>query len=69
MGPHSLSASGAMQLVLNGVSDSMIQKLGHWSSSIWLQYLHGQMPCLTGRISSRMATPVLYVNIGTRAEE
>jgi integrase len=69
IGPHSLRASGAMQLALNGVSDSMIQKLGRWSSSTWLQYLHGQISCLTRGVSARMATPVLYVNIGTRAED
>jgi hypothetical protein len=69
IGPHSLRASGAMQLALNGISDSMIQKLGRWSSSTWLQYLHGQISCLTRGVSARMATPVLYVNIGTRAED
>jgi len=68
VGPHSLRASGAMQLKLNGVSDSMIQKLGRWSSMTWLQYLHGQISCLTSGVSSLMATPVLYHNIGTRAE-
>jgi integrase len=69
IGPHSLRASGAMQLKLNGVSDSMIQKMGRWSSNTWLQYLHGQISCLTRGLSARMATPVLYVNVGTRAED
>lgn len=68
IGPHSLRASGAMQLKLNGVSDSMIQKMGRWSSMTWLQYLHGQISCLTRGLSARMATPVLYFNVGTRAE-
>ena len=31
-GPHSLYTSGAIQLKRNGVSDSMIQKMGRWSS-------------------------------------
>jgi integrase len=69
VGPHSLRASGAMQLKLNGVEDSMIQKLGRWSSTTWLQYLHGQISCLTRGLSARMATPILYCNIGTRAED
>jgi hypothetical protein len=69
IGPHSLRASGAMQLKLNGVSDSMIQKMGRWSSNTWLQYLHGQISCLTRGLSARMATPVLYFNVGTRAED
>jgi integrase len=70
VGPHSLRASGAMQLALNGIPDSMIQKLGRWSSQqTWLQYLHGQISCLTRGLSGRMTTPVLYYNIGTRAED
>jgi integrase len=69
IGPHSLRASGAMQLKLNGASDSMIQKLGRWSSNTWLQYLHGQIACLTRGLSARMANPVLYYNVGTRAED
>jgi hypothetical protein len=68
VGPHSLRASGAMQLKLNGLSDSMIQKLGRWSGKTWLQHLHGQISCLTSGVSARMATPVLCHNIGTRAE-
>jgi hypothetical protein len=68
IGPHSLRASGAMQLKLNGASDSMIQKMGRWSSNTWLQYLHGQISCLTSGLSARMATPVMYFNVGTRAE-
>jgi hypothetical protein len=68
VGPHSLRASGAMQLKLNGLSDSMIQKLGRWSGKTWLQHPHGQISCLTSGVSARMATPVLHHNIGTRAE-
>jgi hypothetical protein len=71
IGPHSLRATGVMQLKLDGVSwDSMIQKMGRWSSNIWLQYLHGQISCLTRGLSAPMRTPVLYFNIGTpRAED
>ena len=69
IGPHSLRASGAMQLKLNGVSDSMIQKMGRWSSNAWLQHLHGQISCLTRGLSASMATPVLHFNVGTRAED
>jgi hypothetical protein len=69
IGPHSLRASGAMQLKLNGVSDSMIQKMGRWSGATWQKYLHGQISCLTSGLSARMATPVLYYNVGTRAED
>ncbi len=69
IGPHSLRASGAMQLKLTGVSDSMIQKLGRWRSLTWLTYLHGQISCLARAVAAAMATPVLHQNIGTRAED
>jgi hypothetical protein len=68
IGPHSLRASGAMQLKLNGESDSMIQKMGRWSSNTWLQCLHGQISCLASGTSARMATPAMHFNVGTRAE-
>jgi hypothetical protein len=69
IGPHSLPASGAMQLKVNGASDSMIRKMGCWNSNTWLQHLHGQMSCLTRGLSARVATPVLCFNVGTRAED
>jgi hypothetical protein len=69
IGRHSLHASGAMQLKLNGVSDSMIQRMGRWSSNTWLQHLHGQILCPTRGLSASMATPALYFNVGTRAAD
>ena len=57
-----------MQLKLNGVLDTMVQKMGRWTSTTWLHYLHGQSACLTRDLSEKMATPVLYFNVGTRAE-
>ena len=50
----------AMQLKLNGVLDSMIQKMGRWSSNTWLQYLHAQiLSCLTHGLLACIAGPVL----------
>jgi hypothetical protein len=43
--PSSLLSSACSRALL--VSDSMIQKMGRWSSTTWLQYLHGQISCLT----------------------
>ena len=68
IGPHSLRASGAMQLKLNEASDVMVQKMGRWTSTTWLQYLHGQISCLVRGLSEKMATLVPYSNVGTRAE-
>jgi hypothetical protein len=47
----------------------MIQKMSRRSSNTWLQYLHGQILCLTSGLSARMETPMLYFNVGTRAED
>jgi hypothetical protein len=64
IGAHSIRASGAMALKLNGVADSQIQKLGRWRSQTWLTYLHSQISTLTAGLSARMATPILFYNIG-----
>jgi hypothetical protein len=42
---HSLCASGPMALRLNDVGEDLIKKLGHWSSSTWLTYIHSQNLC------------------------
>ena len=53
--PHYHRASGAMQLKLNGVSDAMVQKMGRWTSTTWLQYLlPRQISCLTSGRSKEM---------------
>jgi hypothetical protein len=65
IGPHSLRASGAMQLKLNGVDMALIKKLGRWSSDTWELYLHSQISCLTTGVSSLMATRVMYYNVAT----
>jgi hypothetical protein len=65
-GPTPYGHPAQIRLALNGVSDSMIRS---WAdSSTWLQYLQPN-PVSTRGISGHMATPVLYVNIGTRAED
>jgi hypothetical protein len=64
IGAHSIRASGAMGLKLNGVEDSSIQKLGRWRSQTWLTYLHSQISHLTSGLSTRMANPIRFYNIG-----
>jgi hypothetical protein len=69
IGPHSLRASGAMQLKLNGVDIALIKKLGRWSSDTWELYLHSQISCLTTGVSTLMATRVMYYNVATTSVE
>ena len=40
VGVHSLRAGGATALKLQGISDTIIQKQGRWTSMTFLQYIH-----------------------------
>jgi integrase len=62
---HSLRASGAMALRLNDVGEDLIKKLGRWSSSTWLTYIHAQISSLTAGLSERMVIHHVFYNVGT----
>jgi hypothetical protein len=61
---HSLRASGAMALRLNDVGEDLIKKLGRWSSSTWLTYIHSQISSLTAGLSERMTIHHVFYNVG-----
>jgi integrase len=61
---HSLRASGAMALRLNNVGEDLIKKLGRWSSSTWLTYIHAQISSLTAGLSERMVIHHVFYNVG-----
>ena len=63
IGVHSLRAGGAMAMKLNGASDTSIKKQGRWSSLTFLQYIHNQIAHLTKDLSTKMSTPLPYVNV------
>jgi hypothetical protein len=63
VGVHSLRAGGAMSLKLHGESDTTIMKQGRWSGLTFLQYIHNQIGHLSKNLSSKMATPVPFLNI------
>ena len=63
VGVHSLRAGGAMALKLNGVSDTIIQKQGRWTSMTFLQYIHNQISHLTKDLSTKMNTSLEFCNI------
>ena len=67
IGSHSIRASGAMALKLNGYDEYMIHKLGRWRSTTWLTYLHSQIAELMAGVSTNMARPVLFHNIAVWA--
>ena len=62
---HSLRASGAMALRLNNVGEDLIKKLGRWSSSTWLTYIHAQISSLTAGLSEHMAVHHVFYNVGS----
>jgi hypothetical protein len=63
IGVHSLRAGGAMALKLQGVSDTIIQKQGRWTSMTFLQYIHNQIAYLTKDLSTKMHTKLTFCNI------
>jgi hypothetical protein len=60
----SLRASGAMALRLNDVGKDIIKKLGCWSSSMWLTYIHSQISSLSAGLSERMCIHHVFYNVG-----
>ena len=64
---HSLRASGAMALKLQGVDDSLIMKIGRWTGLTFLTYIHSQIGALNVGLADRMATRVHFINVGAGA--
>ena len=63
VGSHSLRASGAMALKLNGKDDSLIMKLGRWTTNTFLTYIHSQIGALTAGVAPAMATLRHFHNV------
>ena len=63
IGSHSLRAGGAMALKLQQYSDTLIQKLGRWSSTTWLQYIHSQIAHLAKGVAAKMSEDLPFFNI------
>ena len=63
IGTHSLHASGAMALKLQGVNDSLIMKIGRWTGTTFLTYIHSQIGALNTGLAQRMAQRIHFVNV------
>ena len=61
---HSLRASGAMALKLNGADDTTIQKLGRWSSRTFLMYIHTQISAYAAGWSQKMTKSIPFIHVG-----
>ena len=58
---HLLMSSVAMALILNEVGEDIINKLGCWSSEMWLTYIHSQIYSCSAGLSDKMTVHhVLY---------
>ena len=55
IGAHSLRASGAMALKLNGYDKETIMKIGRWSSDTFLTYIHSQIAALTMGVAAMIS--------------
>jgi hypothetical protein len=65
IGAHSLRAGGAMALRLHGYADTVIMKMGRWTSLTFLQYIHTQIAHLSEDISKKMSIPLPFLNIAS----
>jgi len=65
IGSHSLRAGGAMALYLQQYEATTIQKLGQWTSQVFLMYLHKQIGAFTEGVAVAMATETHFRNLGT----
>jgi hypothetical protein len=63
IGSHSMRSGGAMHLKLVGYDNDIIQKLGHWSSNTYLQYIQTQIRQLTAGVAQHMAAISLQFHI------
>jgi len=52
-----------MALFQNGANATTIMKLGRWTSTTFMTYLHEQIDVLSHGAASRMAVEVPYVNL------
>jgi len=60
---HSLQVGGTMALFQNGADVTTIMKLGHWTSTSFMLYLHEQMDILSKGAAECMSMDVPYVNL------
>ena len=66
IGTHSLRAGGAVRLKMDGRDDTIIQKLGRWSSGTYKIYIQPHIGPLTAGCAARMAAPLRFLNVQVR---
>jgi len=69
VGSHSLRAGGAMALFNQGVEVTKIMKMGRWTSTAFMTYIHEQVDVVSRGIAEKMATAIPFVNLDTSPPE
>jgi hypothetical protein len=52
-----------MALKLNGYGQTEIMKLGRWTSTTFLTYIHSQIAALSAGIATRMTRRIEFFNV------
>ena len=63
IGLHSIRASGAMAMYLNGVPVYTIMLLGRWSSDAFLRYIQKQVTEFSNNVSRKMVKTSMYHHV------
>ena len=47
-----------MAMILNGVSETVVKKLGRWGGATFQTYIHTQIMSLSNNVSTLMVQPI-----------
>jgi len=60
---HSLQTRGAMALYITRHSAIEIQQAGRWTSTTFMEYIHGQLDVVSTGLSQAMSQSVPFINM------
>ncbi len=63
VGSHSLRAGGAMALYITKHSAIEIQRAGRWTSTTFMEYIHGQLDVVSKGLAQAMSQSVPFINM------
>jgi len=65
VGSHLLQASGAMALFIQGYDATAIMKIGHWTSTAFMSYIHEQLDVVSQGATQSMSEVTPFLNLNT----
>jgi len=63
VGTHSLRSSGAIALFLSSSSPKAIMKMGCWTNTMFMTYIHEQVDTLNQDAAAKMSLDVSFANL------